>query len=167
MATPSRGPKQANTKKKKKEKKGGVGWESLIPPNCDSSGEGCQTVGRFPRSSSTRSPPAQHHLPPSPLSSRSFVCVTLKLNNTVTAARAARLHLFSSSASPSTTHSHLLLLLLLLLLHSPSLSLSPVHFSPVRAQGSWSRAMLSQQQRDADGRAAQSGINAHWRALHS
>lgn len=52
-------------------------------------------------------------------------------------------------------------------LSSLSLSLSFVHFSPVWAQGSWSRAMLSQQRRDADGRAAQSGINVHCRALHT
>lgn len=38
---------------------------------------------------------------------------------------------------------------------SPSLSLLLIHFSVVSAQGSWSRAMLSQQQRDADGRAGQ------------
>lgn len=50
---------------------------------------------------------------------------------------------------------------------SPSLSLLLIHFSVVSAQGSWSRAMLSQQQRDADGRAAQSGINTHCRALRT
>lgn len=50
---------------------------------------------------------------------------------------------------------------------SPSLSLLLIHFSVVSAQGSWSRAMLSQQQRDADGRAAQSGINVHCRALRT
>lgn len=48
-----------------------------------------------------------------------------------------------------------------------SFSLSVVHFSPVWAQGSWSHAMLSQQRRDADGRAAQSGIIVHCRALHT
>lgn len=46
----------------------------------------------------------------------------------------------------------------------PPLSLA-VHFSPVWAQGSWSLAMLSQQRRDADGRAAQSRINVHCWAL--
>lgn len=51
-----------------------------------------------------------------------------------------------------------------LCLSLPPLSLA-VHFSPVWAQGSWSLAMLSQQRRDADGRAAQSRINVHCWAL--
>lgn len=77
--------------------------------------------------------------------------VWLKLNNTQAAVAVMKQSNCTSVLSPSLV----------------PLSLLLVHFSLVWAQGSWSRAMLSQQQRDADGRAVQSGINALCRAFHT